>query len=498
MQQIWSGFAERVKRLNPLWTFGRGMRLGELDEYKQNILLAVLLEVFYRELNDDPRRTRQDLLDISRNVIQLMNLEAEGEQYERLVNGLLFSGTAERQLSFKSYYYDEESGCFDSHEFRYLENDRVHSRWYLGGKTVYKLTEASQELIFISREIVQEFSIAIEQLYNLQLIRQQKFSKAASSFDSLISRVKKLFYEEHDYQEEIKKNPRHILFRDSTKKRNKESEVRAQFAEEKERFESMVRLLNQFKGSVDYMNVQEEIDALLEKIEYTRQLHDKFAVLYVDTFALELRIRKHTGLLIKRSHITFKQHIFENIIVEQGVHDMNVLSTLLAPLFSPKSGFKLPLEWLWKEHENIEKGEAGAAPASESRQLLVQSRTVNWDKVTECWGRVFDHLLSDGEFSLEVLRQADEELQVEWLDQVEAFELWMQFGMEPLYIVFLHHDIGNEDERLFLLRLLAAKNDDYKKLVGKWIVPIVERDKPKIQWYDASISSIKLVLKERV
>ena len=39
----WSDFGERNQRLNPLWTLGAGMNLGELQPYKEMIALSVYL-----------------------------------------------------------------------------------------------------------------------------------------------------------------------------------------------------------------------------------------------------------------------------------------------------------------------------------------------------------------------------------------------------------------------------------------------------------------------
>ncbi len=52
------------------------------------------------------------------------------------------------------------------------------------------LTEEAQEMIFITREILEEFGFDIEQFYTLQLIKKGNFTKAQNSIDNLIARVK--------------------------------------------------------------------------------------------------------------------------------------------------------------------------------------------------------------------------------------------------------------------------------------------------------------------
>ena len=46
-----------------------------------------------------------------------------------------------------------------------------------GGPTVYMLTEESQEMIFITREVLEEFGFDLEQFYTLQLIKLATFPK---------------------------------------------------------------------------------------------------------------------------------------------------------------------------------------------------------------------------------------------------------------------------------------------------------------------------------
>ena len=90
MNESWEGFAQRMKRLNPLFELGRGMEIGELKPYIQTILMQVLLTIFYRELNDDDGRRKADILHMVEDSIKQMKLTADEKQVERITNGLLF------------------------------------------------------------------------------------------------------------------------------------------------------------------------------------------------------------------------------------------------------------------------------------------------------------------------------------------------------------------------------------------------------------------------
>ena len=95
--------------------------------------------------------------------------------------------------------------------FRYVEMDELYTNLELGGSIVYKLTDVAQEMIFMSREIAEEFSITIEQLYSMKLIKNGNFRKAARNLDHLISRVNRLMTKEYSFQKEMMNNPKILL-----------------------------------------------------------------------------------------------------------------------------------------------------------------------------------------------------------------------------------------------------------------------------------------------
>jgi hypothetical protein len=69
MKARWQGFGERTKGLNPIWHLKSGMQLSVLTDYAQMLALSVLLEVFYREIKNNPDRKKQDLLGITKGCL---------------------------------------------------------------------------------------------------------------------------------------------------------------------------------------------------------------------------------------------------------------------------------------------------------------------------------------------------------------------------------------------------------------------------------------------
>src|SRR5437764_9903615 len=89
--------------------------------------------------------------------------------------------------------------------------DELYTNLDIGGSIVYKLTDVAQEMIFMSREMAEEFSITIEQLYSMQLIKNGNFKKATRNLDHLISRVNRLMTKEYTFQKEMVNNPKILL-----------------------------------------------------------------------------------------------------------------------------------------------------------------------------------------------------------------------------------------------------------------------------------------------
>ncbi len=186
---IESGFFNRMKKLQPIRMLGTGMDLGELNEYAHEICFLLIQNIFIRELRENLNRTRKDMLLLTGKILRDMNLEAGDEIIERIVDGTLWYREPARQEAFSSRIYNEATGGTEPYLFRYFKADREHSHWEQGGSTVYMLTEESQEMIFITREILEEFGFDLEQFYTLQLIKTGNFTKARNSIDHLIAKL---------------------------------------------------------------------------------------------------------------------------------------------------------------------------------------------------------------------------------------------------------------------------------------------------------------------
>lgn len=499
VNESWEGFAQRIQRLNPLFELGRGMEVGELKPHIQTILMQVLLTIFYRELNDDDHRRKLDIKYMVEDSIKQMKLLADEKQVERITSGLLYQGKEEYSKPFEALYYDEIRQSWETQTFRYVTMDDLYTNLEMGGSIVYKLTDVAQEMIFMSREMAEEFSITIEQLYSMQLIKNGNFRKATRNLDHLISRVNRLMSKEFSFQKEMINNPKILLIEEEWQRADNRVEIEKQFEEEKNHFRTITRMIDKTKRrNEEDDSIQKELILLQEKIGHTRQLHDRFAKLVIQNISYEMKLKaENPSLFWETSLVSFREHIYENMLMKDGVQRFESIESVLSPLFSPKNEFILPLDWIWGEQEFDEKQVTDAPVEEEPAESITRSRVTNWDSVVKAWSYVFQHLQTYREFSLADLSTLPFEVQDLWFEESETIDLWMMFDKKPLKVQVLHRKEETlSDEREILLRKLMMEYPQFQVFEGLKIFTMFDHRAEPHHWYQMKITPFKICMQE--
>ncbi|WP_231510906.1 hypothetical protein [Bacillus sp. UNC438CL73TsuS30] len=499
VNESWEGFGKRLQRLNPLFELGRGMEVGELKPHIQTILMQVLLTIFYRELNDDDHRRKSDIKYIVEDSIKQMKLLADDKQIERITSGLLYQGKEEYSKPFEALYYDELRQSWETQTFRYVTMDEIYTNLELGGSIVYKLTDVSQEMIFMSREMAEEFSITIEQLYSIQLIKNGNFRKATRNLDHLISRVNRLMAKEFTFQKEMINNPKILLIEQEWQRADNRVEIEKQFDEEKNHFRTITRMIEKTRRRNEEDDfIQKELILLQEKIGHTRQLHDRFAKLVIQNISYEMKLKaENPSLFWETSLVSFREHIYENMLLKEGVQSFKEIETALSPLFSPKNEFILPLEWIWGEQEFDEKQLTDVVIEEEAEVSVTRMRVTDWASVIKAWSYVFQHLQTYGEFSLADLSTLPLDVQDLWFEEYETIDLWMMFDKKPLKVQVLHRKEETiSDEREILLYKLMKENPQFQVFEGSKIYTMFDHRAEPFQWYQMKITPFKICVQE--
>lgn len=488
---IEKGFFNRMKKFQPIRMLGTGMDLGELNEYSYEICFLLIQNIFKREINDNPNRTRNDMILITEKILTDMKLRANREVVERIVDGTLWYREPNKQESFITNVYNEEKGDKEEYIFRYFKVDRENSHWEQGGSTVYMLTDESQEMIFITREILEEFGFDLEQFYTLQLIKTGNFSKARSSIDNLIARVRVLIGREKDYRRDILRDPQNIFIDRSIKGKKTEIEIKEQFDEEQKVFENMFSWQNRYKSLPEEKKLEAEI--MFEDLERARILHDNLAKHVMDNFALELQIRvAYPESFWNISNFSFKKDIWQNHIVKNGLKDISNIEKLVSPLFSPIKEFIYPLDWAWSE-QIVKTRKRRSKQEYDNQVESWEFRETDWALLVEIYNEVFTSLLENNKFSILELNGINRDDKEKWLSQKENIDLFMMFVISDTVLDF---EYSGEDERLKLYKLLCEKDPKFKSLQNKKILSRIEETEKKFNWNELYISPYTIYIEE--
>ncbi|MEH7379074.1 hypothetical protein V7138_01130 [Bacillus sp. JJ1533] len=499
VNESWEGFAQRMQRLNPLFELGRGMDVGELKPHIQTILMHVLLTIFYRELNDDDQRRKSDIKYMVEDSIKQMKLLADEKQIERITSGLLYQGKEEFSQPFEALYYDEMKQSWETQVFRYVTMDELYTNLEMGGQVVYKLTDVAQEMIFMSREMAEDFSITIEQLYSMQLIKNGNFRKATRNLDHLISRVNRLMANEFSFQKEMINNPKILLIEEEWQRADNRVEIEQQFEEEKNHFRTITSMIEKSKRTNDEDDfIQKELILLQEKIGHTRQLHDRFAKLVIQNISYEMKLKvENPSLFWENSLVSFREHFYEDWIMKEGVTSFTTVEQILSPLFSPKNEFILPLDWIWGEQEFDGLESSDDVIEDEEEENVTPKRVTDWDSVISAWSYVFQYLQTYGEFSLTDLKDLPLEIQDLWFEESETIDLWMMFDKKPLRVQVLYRKEETlSDEREILLYKLMQEYPQFQVFEGLKIYTKFDHRAEPLQWYRMKITPFKICVEE--
>ncbi len=488
---IENGFFNRMKKLQIIRMLGTGMDIGELNDYAYEICFLLIQNIFMRELSENNSRTRDDMIFITEEILSTMKLTYTREIVERIVDGTLWYRDPTKQEGFKSRIYDEDKGSKQEYIFRYFKVDREHSLWEQGGSTVYMLTEESQEMVFITREILEEFGFNLEQFYTLQLIKTGNFSKAKNSIDDLIARVKTLIIREKEYKRDIIREPQNIFFDRNIRGKKSEDEIKEQFEEEQKVFENMFSWKNRYNALPEEKKL--EAERMFERLERARLLHDSLAKYVMENLALELEIRvKYPESFWNISSFSFKKDIWKNNIVKNGLKNIDDFEKIVGVLFSPKTDFIYPLDWAWGEQLVKQKSKI----KNKTEDFLEQDwkfREIDWDLLVELYEEIFMSLINNKKYSILELNNKNEEEKAKWLSQNENIDLFMMFVISELTL-----DINNnsDDERLKLYNKLCRKNPIFKTLQGKKILSMIEQSEETFRWKELFISPYIIYLEE--
>lgn len=500
----WSDFGERNKRLNPLWTLGAGMNLGELQPYKEMIALSVLLQVYYLELESNERRAKEDIIELAWSSLERFNIARFGtiESVERLVDGLLWSGGGG---DFEAYYYDDQTRQMTLQKYKYftVDEDATRTSWEESGKTVYRLSEYAMELIFMSHEIIEEFQISIKLLEIQMHIKHGRVTRAMQDVGELISRVRKMTQQQQEYRNALRRNPKHMFSEYGVMRHQRLEEIHQQFDEERKHFDnihrSLARLANDEKDVIDF----NELRLLSERVELSRKVHDELAEVVLSIFEAETNLRLNfPELFWGAAGFNFRTNVWEEWVKAEGLPSGDSLETLISGLFTPSQDFIYPLAWAWEEQDvGFLPEEYLDEPDEEGEEQLATytPKSIPWTEVAELWKPIFTELAVKGRFTFKADAFSPEE-QSRWARLPDAIDLWVQFFHTEVIVQERNEDNpGGSDECQKLIQRLLTDCPELEMLRGNVLrTTILEPDQgTSVIWPGLEMSPYTITIVER-
>ena len=468
----WNDFGERNKRLNPLWSLGAGMNLGELQPFKEMIALSVLLQVYYLELESNEQRSKEDLVDLAWSCLDRFGIAKLGspESVERLVDGLLWSGNGG---DFEANYYDDHSRQMGVQKYKYftVDEDATRTSWEENGTTIYRLSEYAMELIFMSHEIIDEFQISIKLLEIQMHIKHGRVTRAMQDVNELISRVRKMTQQQQEYRNALRRNPKHIFSEYGTQRHERLEEIHQQFDEERKHFDnihrSLARLANDEKDVIDF----NELRLLSERVELSRRVHDELAEVVLSIFEAETNLRLNfPELFWGAAGFNFRTHVWEEWVKPEGLPDGDSMETLISGLFSPSQDFIYPLAWAWEEQDVgflAEELPEDPDEAGEVEEVHYIPKGIPWTEVCELWLPVLTGVAEHGSFTFTAEAFSEDERR-RWAETPNAVDLWVQFFHTPITVQEQEAEgQGGADECQKLIQRLIADHPELETLRGK-------------------------------
>ncbi|GKU76624.1 hypothetical protein [Paenibacillus sp. L3-i20] len=486
-RDIWNDIDKRKRALNPIFLFGSGMNVGDsLQPYIRDILLSVLLEVYYRELRDDEGRTKEDVFQIVNEVLNTFSFDYKEEDINRLGNGLFYSGDSKRMDSFKGYFYNPKMHLFEEQRFSYLEQDREYTK-IRKGMVVYKLTDESIRMILMSREFEEEMDMSVEQLYTLQLIKAGRVNQAISVLDALSLRIRRVLLKEKEYRYELERNPK-ILLTNRDVRRSLKEDIRRQSEEAQELYQRM-------HGTLAIIEKGDEISRiehleLENKINSTSRLHLQLSDEVYKNIAFELDIRKNNPLaLVYRKTANFYEEIWKKEIFQEGVPSDEIYDFVLGPLFSPKQDVIFPMDWIWQEQELQQDREYEETLLSDIEEEVSQRyyHEINWEKTVADWHPIFKELAIHGVYELKDLQGFDQ-----W--KRDSIDFWSLFTQGEFEIHKTQENLKYNDERMTFFQKLISFDKEMCFFEGKTLIGALDSNEQIIS-EKVRMSSFTLRLK---
>ncbi|CRK85232.1 hypothetical protein [Neobacillus massiliamazoniensis] len=492
-QLSFEDLGSRFKTLIPVWILGTGANFGRLNPYARHLSFTLIAVIFYQELLDDVRRTRDDLVQTVFKMAESMKKDCDWFEAEKIVDALMVNeGSSKHTFAFQEQFFNEHKMEWETFRFQYLEIDRDATN-FEEGLPVYKLSEEAQALFLNTNEIQKHLPVSIQQILVELLIEKGELKSALRMLDSLNHRVMTLLKEEKIHMDELIRNPKSTIYENKSRWGKQLKDVEAQFDEESQKYRKLDGILRRIAVSPEHQNTYMQLTKRLSK---TKNNHDRLAKLVIENVRLELQIRNsHFRNIWLTNTTSFRKTIWEDKAKVVGFAHPDEMLTLVESLFSPYKPSILPLEWGIEEHLDLSRPTFGGTGTKTKPQL--EPISLDWDSILTLWKPIFEELLKTGRVSLRHLQQIDELTMARWVENREAFDFWLAFASmdEPFIVNEENLQQIDSDDKALLLSKLMEEYPELSILRNKQIFSIPSKDSMVLR-NKIDVSTYLLIMEE--
>uniref|UniRef100_A0A1S2MDH2 Uncharacterized protein n=1 Tax=Anaerobacillus isosaccharinicus TaxID=1532552 RepID=A0A1S2MDH2_9BACI len=478
LQLMLEDFGDRQKTMIPVWNLGSGGDFGRLNPVSKQISFSLISVMFYQELLNDVRRTREDLILYVQKIAALMNMECSYDESEKIIDALLVSTDSQKFLfTFQDKYYNEKTKQWEVYQYQYLEIDRYASNLE-DGIVVYKLTEVARNMFLNTNEIQQYLSVPIQQLLIDLLIEKGDLKTALRLLDGLNHRAGHLLREEKIHRDELIRNPKDTIYKNRNRWNKQLSEVEQQFQDEAENYKKTEGILKKIEVSPKH---QDTYLKLFNRVTKTIKLHDELARTVIGNVRLELEIRNTHFRGMWLTNITsFRKNIWEQHAKVVGFSHPNEMLAIVESIMSPKKPSILPLEWGMEDQTETALN-TFVGPTTKKPTNLEPIK-MDWEAILLLWKKLFDELLNKGKLTLGFLKELDEVTLARWVENREAFDFWLAFASAEEAFIIDELNLSNDnDDRAILITKLMATYPEMSILWNKKVGSVPAKDTVKFK-----------------
>ncbi|WP_153127026.1 hypothetical protein [Peribacillus tepidiphilus] len=493
LQAALEGIGKRHISLIPTWLLGTGAQFGGLTPYSRMIAFTLLVTVFFQELFDDPKRTREDLIATTMEICRSMFLSCSYEEAEKIVDSMLWSESKHFQFAFEDVYFDEKKRSWEKFRFQYFVLEKMDD--YDVSQQIYKLSEKAQEIVLKSHEIIEEMDISIQQLVAEMLIKRGNLTRALRMLDALDFRVRNLINEEKEHKEDLIRNPKRAILQKQNRWGTQLDKIKQQFNDELARYSQMQRILNRLEILEEQRGVYLQ---LTRRIMKTSSYHDELAKLVIENIRLEMQImNSQFSAMWMANGTSFRKTVWEESILPLGFAHPDDMFDLVESILSPNKPFLMPLEWGIEEQTVLSREIKFVSGNAEKEKESLEPVGLDWDTIVSLWKPVFLELMDKGEVSIDWIKKLDEFTLARWVENKEAFDFWIALGSleRPLHIT--DELLGDTTDTVIeLLNELMVREEKFKALIGKVIAPKLMDIDEEIRTKKVEVSRYVITLKE--